>query len=321
MIPVYPTMSLSTAEQEQSRAIATLRAAGYLVHAPFRGMKAVYAHETTTSAPETLAYGLMIDTETTGNDPRVDQAIQLAIVPFYFGEDSGEILTVEQAYRGLEEPTRTISAEATAVHGLTLDDVRGHRFDDALVAQYFAHASLVLAHNAAFDMPIVARRFGAAVSAARWGCTFVDVDWKSRGYDSARLGTLLQAHTGHHFAGHDAADDCYAALHVIAQPFADGTTPLRELRRTMATTRVRVFAIGAAFETKDKLSGRGYRWNDPGKAGAPFPLDPKAWYRELAESELDAERAWLDAEVYRFAGGSARALVDTIDPTTRFLRG
>ncbi len=324
MTPVYPKLAFDREELEAARAEALLRTRGYRLLAPFTGGKAVYAHETVYDAPEAIACGLMVDTETTGNDPRVDQAIQLAIVPFYYAVDSGAVLTVERAYAALEEPTRAIAAEATAVHGLSIEDVRNERFDDERVAALFARASLVLAHNAAFDMPILARRFPTIIAtqgAPVWGCTWQDIDWKARGYDSAKLGALLQGHTGYHFAGHDAADDCYAAVHVIAQPFADGTTPLAELRRTLARSRVRVFAVGAAFEAKDKLSARGYRWNDPSKPGAPFPNDAKAWVRELADDELEAERGRLDTDVYRFIGGSLRALVDTIDPATRFLRG
>ena len=66
-------------------------------------------------------------------------------------------------------------------------------------------------------------------------------------------------------------------------------------------------ATGAPFESKDALKARGYRWDG----------DARVWHCTLASDEaLDAELAWLRAEVY----GSRRAQVEVeaLDALTRY---
>jgi DNA polymerase-3 subunit epsilon len=57
------------------------------------------------------------------------------------------------AYLG--KPGRPIPPEVTALTGITDAAVRGRRIDDARVAALAASASLVVAHNAAFDRPFL----------------------------------------------------------------------------------------------------------------------------------------------------------------------
>jgi DNA polymerase-3 subunit epsilon len=45
-------------------------------------------------------------------------------------------------------------------------------------------------------------------------------------------------------------------------------------------------AVGAHFDMKDALKGRGYRWHDPTRTSRREVKDP------------DAEEAWLKANVY-----------------------
>ncbi len=296
-------------------ALAHLRREGYRVLAPFIGGPRRYRDG---HFDDTLSRGLMVDTETTGPDASADQAIQLAMVPFCYHPATGEVVEVGPAGIFYEEPTRPISAESHAVHGITADRVKGQHFALSDIAMAFGPSQLVLAHNAAFDATILYRRFGSLVTSSPWGCTYTDVAWKKRGYTGASLGALLQDHTQHHFTGHDAADDCYAALHVLATPFADGTYPLQQILQRIKDPRVTLFAVGAPFEVKDALAKRGYKWNDPGKGGALHPTGPKAWCIDLDASAVDSERAWLNDAVYRWQSG--QPVIRPIDPTRRFLR-
>jgi DNA polymerase-3 subunit epsilon len=296
----------------------------YRVLHPFRGGGRTYhrAHEA-TAAP--LKVGVMIDTETTGPDVSRDQIIQLAAVPFTYRADSGAIVEVHAGLTMYEEPTVPITPEAAAVHGIGMERLAGHRFDEAALSVLMAQADLVLAHNAAFDRPMLDRRF-RALPVRPWGCTYQDIPWRRAKYPSASLGALLIEHTEHYFAGHDAADDCYAALHCLAYPFApwaDATEsdrwPLSHVLQRVAHPATRIFAVGAPFDTKDRLQQRGYRWNDPTKAGAAMPRAPKAWWREVSAGEHEAELAWLDAHIY-YGTAALRMVAETVDPTTRFSR-
>ena len=62
------------------------------------------------------------------------------------------------------------------------------------------------------------------------------------------------------------------------------------------TPAVRIWAVGAPFETKDELRARGYRWMPTERDGAP-----RSWWTDVAPAELEDEFAWL-AGVYRAHG-------------------
>ena len=95
---------------------------------------------------------LVIDVETTGLSTQNDDVVQLAMLPFDYEEESGQILTVhkELAFEGLREPAVPISQEASLITGITDGMVAGKSFDDAAVAAVVTEADLVIAHNAYF---------------------------------------------------------------------------------------------------------------------------------------------------------------------------
>lgn len=302
-------------------AIERVSLAGCRVLFPFTGGARVYLP---TDGEQVVRRGLMLDTETTGADVQRDQIIQLAAVPFTFGAQ-GEILEVGPAAVMYEEPTIPISEDASAVHGITMDRLVGQRFDDAFLLALM-QCDLLIAHNAAFDRPMLDRRF-PTMPKVPWGCSYVDVPWRQAMYPSAALGALLIEHTDHFFAGHDAAADCFAALHCLASPFthesftSDTLWPLSHVLTAVTTPRARLFANGAPFESKDLLSKRGYRWNDPTKAGAAHPRGSKAWFIELDETTLEAEYTWLTEYVYRGANAKFMARTEPVPATSRFARG
>lgn len=308
-------LATDTSPEETARAIASLEQAGYKVLAPFRGGPRRYA------ATHCDGAGLYVDTESTGSDVQVDEIIQLALVPFFYDRASGQIGAVGEAVTMYEMPGRSVSPEALAVHGITPDRLVGQRFDDERVRAMAFESDIIVAHNADFDRPMLDRRF-PALPARPWGCTYRDVPWRAAGYASASLGALLMQHAGHHFVGHDAAADCYAAIECLAHPLPDRVGeewPFDYVLRQASALTKRLFAVGAPFESKDALQQRGYRWNDPSKAGATHPRGHKAWWREVALVDYETELTWLDARVYH---GTARLHVHVVDvpPTERFAR-
>ena len=91
---------------------------------------------------------VLFDTETTGLEPlKGDRVIEVAALELFNDLPTGE------TFHRLIHPERDIPAEATRVHGMTLDDLAtAPRFaeiaDDMLA--FFGDAPLV-AHNAVFD--------------------------------------------------------------------------------------------------------------------------------------------------------------------------
>ena len=234
--------------------------------------------------------GILLDTETTGLDHRKDEIIELGMVKFDYLPD-GRIVGVRDTFAAFNEPSAPIPPEITAITGITDEMVAGQRIDDAFVSAFVDDAVITIAHNSGFD-----RKFAGALSA----------DLRAEGLglqrDRNRLakaqlrrratwlpadgGGLLPSRSSRHRrlprpAGNPrirtADHDCAGARAVAG----DGT---QEDRARLAEQ--------SPFELKDSLKRRGYCWSD-GSDGRP-----RSWYADIEEAALDAELAFLKAEVY-----------------------
>jgi len=237
------------------------------------------------------ATGLVVDVETTGLDPARDRIIEFCGVPFVYERDTGRILEVGPAATWLEDPGRAIPKEVTRLTGITDDMVRGKAIDEAAASRLAEGAGLVIAHNAAFDRPFVDRRLAAFKDKA-WACSQKEIAWRELGASSAALEFLLLRRCGLFFDGHRADADCLALIHLLQQPFDDGTLPLQLLLASARSSSVVVWATGAAFDKKDILKQRRYRWSN-GDGGTT-----RAWYKAIPASDWEAEQAWLREAVY-----------------------
>lgn len=169
--------------------------------------------------------GLMVDVETTGLDPQRDEIIELAMTPFTYGLD-GAVFSVEEGFQGLRQPSDPITPEITAITGITNDMVAGQVIDPAAVARFAAPASLVIAHNAAFDRRFL-ERFSDVFSTKPWACSFSQIDWATEGFEGAKLAYLAQA-AGFFYDRHRAMSDCLATIELLAMRLPrSGVTGLR----------------------------------------------------------------------------------------------
>jgi DNA polymerase-3 subunit epsilon len=234
--------------------------------------------------------GLVVDVESTGLDTVNDRIIELGLVAFEF-DSAGMVYAVDDKREWFEDPGIPIPAEAVEITGITDAMVRGQRIDDDAVLQEVARAHLIIAHNASFDRRMLERRFPAFVE-KHWGCSLHDVPWTRFGCRGAKLDYLLFQLCDAFHTGHRAGDDCLATLHVLATPRDGDVSPLTLLLENARKTTARLHAIGAPIESKDVLKARGYRWFAGDKVRA------KAWYRDLPESEVGAEQAWLREHAY-----------------------
>lgn len=93
---------------------------------------------------------LVFDTETTGLNPASDQIIEISI-QVGCGDDS-EIKTRRV------KPTIAISPEATAIHGITKEDVKDCPTFKQLgnsIREYFEKATVIVGYNFSFDLQIL----------------------------------------------------------------------------------------------------------------------------------------------------------------------
>ncbi|WP_284877747.1 3'-5' exonuclease [Brevundimonas sp. MEB006b] len=251
--------------------------------------------------------GLVVDVETTGLDPRRHEIIELAMTPFSYGLD-GTVFMVGESFQALREPSEPISPEITAITGITDAMVKGQVIDFNAVARFAAPASLIIAHNAAFDRRFL-ERFDQVFSTKPWACSLSQVDWAAEGFEGVKLGDLGQA-AGFFYDRHRAMNDCLATVELLASPLP--RSRVTGLSRLLDAARVptwRIWAEHSPYELKDTLKARGYRWN-----GDLGPL-PRAWYIDVPDGQQEAELHFLKAEIYR---REIDLLVRRIDAHDRF---
>ena len=250
-----------------------------------------------------------IDCETTGLDPHTDAIIQLSIVPFAYNAESGKVFEVGPVSTYFEDPGRPIPPAITDLTGIEDADVAGKRIDDAKVLSTLSSMSLIVAHNARFDRPFAERRL-PLFRDMPWACSMEDVSWRTEGMGSSALEYLLMKNCNRFYGAHRADNDALAVIHLLATPLTDGRLPMRLLLESARRRSVRIWAEGAPIETKDVLKARQYRWN-PGADGRP-----KAWHKEVRESERERELAWLWENIFGAPRPGLR--IDSLDARSRY---
>ncbi|WP_340672334.1 3'-5' exonuclease [Bradyrhizobium ottawaense] len=244
----------------------------------------------TPAAGQEVRTGILLDTETTGLDHAKDEIIELGMVKFDYTPE-GRIVGVRGTFSAFNEPSAPITAEVTALTGITNEVVAGQKFDDAAVTAFAESGVITIAHNSSFDRRFV-ERYWPVFEHKAWGCSMSEIDWRKHGFAGAQLGYLLNG-AGFFHQAHRAVDDCHALLEVLASELpTTGSTALALLLETARKSTMRVWAEQTAFELKDSLKRRGYRWND-GSDGRP-----KSWFRDVDETALEDEIAFLRTQIY-----------------------
>lgn len=230
--------------------------------------------------------GVFLDVETTGLNSDTDEIIELAMVPFDYTED-GRIFGIGPALNQLNEPSSPLTAKIIALTGITNEQLVGQALDLQEINRVIDQSAIIIAHNAEFDRPFV-EKISPRFRKKPWACTLRDIAWPEEGFEGRRLSDLL-AHYSYFFDAHRATDDCLAGIALLTMmlPVSDERV-LMNLLVAARKTSFRIFAVSAAFEKKDSLKERGYRWNTDLRFG------PKSWYTEVAEESYDQEVEWLE---------------------------
>ena len=243
-----------------------------------------------------LRRGLYVDCETTGFSPEHDAVIELAMLPFSYTLD-GRVVEVlhDEAQVHRNDPGRPLPAEITHLTGLTDDDVRGERIDVERASALIDRSGLIVAHNARFDRPFVERVLAIARERP-WACSRAEVAWIAEGFASQALHCLLCAYGVFARDRHRALADCEAGVWLLSQRLpVSGESVLAAMRQRALTETVRLWAIRTAFETKEALRARGYRWMPQMRNAIE-----RAWWTEVEcePDQVEDELAWLRESVY-----------------------
>ena len=228
----------------------------------------------------------IVDTEATSVDVQTAEVIEIAAAVVLV-DDAGEMRAVEETRRGLRDPGIPIPAEVQRLTGISDDDVAGRGLNVPRWEALLGGSDLIVAHNSAYDAPIVERLL-PGIKGHAWACSMREIDWAAHGFDGAKLGHLLMQ-MGYFTTGHRADADVISLAHLLTHR-PDGVRPLMaELIARAAQPSLRFEATGAPFDKRHLLKARGYRWD----------AREKVWWREIAEAAHEAEALWLarDAEL------------------------
>lgn len=251
---------------------------------------------------EDTGYAVILDTEATGKDVTKDRLIELGMVRFAYCRKTGEFQSIVAMFDELEDPGMPIAPAATRVNGITDEDVKGKRINDADVAEFVKDADFIVAHNAAFDRSLCEKRFPVFESKA-WLCSQHQLDWLSAGVTGQKL-EFIASSLGYFYEAHRADQDCLATLMVLSLKRFDGSqaTPAFEglksglelLVEQRNKVTYRLWAVHSAFEAKNLLRERGYYWSDGSKPGTE-----KAWWTMVSAEKLAEEMVWLYENAYK----------------------
>jgi DNA polymerase III epsilon subunit family exonuclease len=169
------------------------------------------------------AYGVF-DCETTGTDPGDDEIVSLALVRL--SADGLEIARMARLVR----PSRPIPREATAVHGITDEDVAAApRFVEiAHEVLGLLDGAVFVAHNVAFDLPILQHAFaGAGIDyrPAATACTLEAFRLVEPLADNHRLQSICERRGIPLEGAHEARSDVLATVALLRLLLAEGIAP------------------------------------------------------------------------------------------------
>lgn len=250
-----------------------------------------------------IGFCSIIDTETTGLDHQKDEIIEIAIRKWMYHKKEHYLIKPVEFYAELNEPQNVeISQIITDITGITKEDVLGRKIDWDEVSKLIGDSDFILAHNAAFDRPMIEAVPSISKLSANkiWTCSLKQVDWAQKGFLSGKQ-ELLSLFHGFHYSGHRALTDIDALANLLLQG-----DYLKEILADAKVKQVKIDCLKAPFESKDLLKSHGFSWDGSGKF----------WTKLVSQTELEEVKNFLLSAVY--PTGRMSAQFHPIDFRDRF---
>lgn len=228
--------------------------------------------------------GMVIDTETTGWDHRMDRIKQIGMILFEYSVADGSVIRVID----------------------TLEQTGGQIKVDEIVEKARG-VSLVIAHNAKHDRPFL-EALSPFFCTVPWACSYAELNWHAAGFDSGKL-SFLAHQFGFFFTPHHALNDCEALLEILSRPMPGGygSSVLKNLLERSAKPERRIWAWHAN-SLSHELFKRGYAWGPRSKCR----------YIAVPDSYLEDELDWLWHNIYENRHWSSAIEIEELTPFNRF---
>ena len=157
----------------------------------------------------------VIDTESTGLDQQ-DEPVSVAVVLLEIEPIKGKLIREVDSYHGLREPSVPIHPKAQAVHGMSLEHLRGASLDMQKLRKIVDSADIFVAHNAPFDRRMISKVVPALMH-AKWVCSINSLRWlwNEVSPKSASLDTICKILEINRPSPHNAMADCQALITVL----------------------------------------------------------------------------------------------------------
>lgn len=288
-------------ETEYEKSISALEATGQ-----FRVLRRAELGPVDPSTAGNDRIAVIVDTETTGLDLQRDEIIEIGMIACSYNS-AGELGTVIGTFTALQQPNRPIPSAVTRLTGISDSEVNGQRIDQSALETFLKPASLIVAHNAAFDRPMC-EKLSDIFAQKPWACSATEIDWRSFGFEGTKLVYILNQFGKYH-SGHRAFDDCVALLNILRLNIgATGGSVFAQLLACARKTRYRI-SVASPYELRSALKGRGYRWH-PGSPGRP-----RSWWIEIEEQNQAAEINFLQRQANL---PSNKIIVEVVTALNRF---
>lgn len=215
---------------------------------------------------------LIVDTETTGIDPKTEKVIEIGAV-LYSITNATTIAQASLLLPASGNPARSINQISEEV--LAEVEPLSSIYENAgfLVGEMAEEADVFVAHKASFDSAFLTAMNPVAWSARPWLCSKEDFLFEKGKQGDSLINTAL-AHGVGVFSAHRALTDCQ----LLARIFDTyGPERLQALFRHAALPRS-IYVAVTSYAEKDKPKAAGFSWDS----------DKKYWHKRLTDSEAAA---------------------------------
>lgn len=229
---------------------------------------------------------LVLDTETSGKDPKIDHLIEVGAARVDIA--CGKMIDCRSWL------IESRSNEAEHINGIPASILEPYGMPDGdlgAIRNYVNNGRCVIAHNASFDqqwLPMID---------APWVCSQHDIEWPRReAMGTGSLEKLALAHGVGVLPGHRAMHDVLTIVRVLEVVHASIGAPAFKVMIDRAMRPKGIYQAIVSFQAKDSAKDAGFNWEPD---WAPENVRKKAWLKRVAVEDADSLMASCGQEYER----------------------